>query len=119
MKPSNQSSTLIKSLLIFQTCALLIYTVIVIRKEGWSLFQIIFNNIIDLSWNGQFNLDFSCYLALSGIWIMWRHKFSLTSILVAIPVMIIGIIAFAPYLLYLLLKEKSDLKKVLLGEQIW
>jgi hypothetical protein len=54
---------------------------------------------------------------LSGIWIVWRNKFAPVSILVAVVAMIIGIMAFAPYLLYLLITEKGDLKKVLLGER--
>jgi len=82
------------------------------------LFQIIANNITALNWNGQFNLDFSCYLLLSGIWILWRNKFSGSSFIIAIIAMIIGIMAYAPYLLYLIIKENCDLKKVLLGKQL-
>jgi hypothetical protein len=48
---------------------------------------------------------------------MWRNKFSISSIIFAVIATIIGIIVFAPYLLYLLTKEKGDLKKVLLGDR--
>jgi hypothetical protein len=112
---SKNSQTLLKALLIIQTITLLVYTSFAIRNEGWTLFTIFTSNITALNWNGQFNLDFSCYLALSGIWIMWRNKFSVSSIIFAVIAMIIGIIIFAPYLLYLLTKEKGDLRKVLLG----
>ncbi len=117
MAQSNNSQTLLKSLVIIQTIALLVYTGFAIKNEGWTLFYIFTNNITALNWNGQFNLDFSCYLTLSEIWIMWRNKFSTPSILFALIAMIIGIIAFAPYLLYLVTKEKGDLKKVLLGDR--
>ena len=118
MTQSNNSQTLLKSLLIIQTVALLVYTGFAIRNEGWTLFNILTNNITALNWNGQFNLDFSCYLILSGIWIMWRNKFSVSSIIFSVIAMIIGIMAFAPYLLYLLIKEKGNISKMLLGEQI-
>lgn len=117
MTNSSNSQILLKSLLIIQTIALLVFTGFAIKNEGWTLFSIFTNNITALSWNGQFNLDFSCYLTISGIWIMWRNKFSMSSIICAIIAMIFGIIVFAPYLLYLLTKEKGDLKKFLLGDK--
>lgn len=118
MTESKNSQTLLKSLMIIQTVALFVYTGFALKNEGWTLFSIAANNIAALNWNGQFNLDFSCYLTLSGIWIMWRGKFSMGSIIMALIAMIIGIMAFAPYLLYLLAKEKGNLHKVLLGEQL-
>ncbi|TAE54100.1 MAG: hypothetical protein EAZ89_06925, partial [Bacteroidetes bacterium] len=102
---------------IAQTIALIAYTGYAVQNEGWILFQVLTDNITALNWNGQFNLDFSCYLMLSGIWIMWRNKFTPFFILFAVVAMIIGIMAFAPYLLYLLITEKGDLKKVLWGER--
>ncbi len=115
MVQTNKSQIFLKSLVIIQTIALLIYTGYAIKNEGWTLFNVFTNNLTALNWNGQFNLDFSCYLTLSGLWIMWRNRFSISSIVFAFIAMIIGIIAFAPYLFYLLTKEKGDLKKVLLG----
>jgi hypothetical protein len=48
---------------------------------------------------------------------MWRNKFSAKSIAIGFIAMILGIIAFAPYLLFLLIKENGNLKKVLLGDR--
>ena len=117
MNHSRNKQTLLKSLLIVQTLALLVYTVYVVHSEGWTLFQIFTGNISAFNWDGQFNLDFSCYLTLSGLWIVWRNRFSNFSIVMAAIAMIIGIMAFAPYLLYLLAIEKGDLRQVFLGEQ--
>ena len=118
MTQSNHSQTLLKSVLVIQAVALVIYTGLTVTNKGWSLFDIFINDILAINWNGQFNLDFSCYLTLSGIWIAWRNKFSFTAILTAITAAIVGIIVFAPYLLYLLVIEKGDLKRVLLGQQL-
>jgi hypothetical protein len=30
-----------------------------------------------MTWPGQFNFDFLCFLTLSGLWLAWRHHFSL------------------------------------------
>ncbi|GGD79698.1 hypothetical protein GCM10011514_49610 [Emticicia aquatilis] len=117
MNTSNTNPTLLKSILTVQTIVLVVFTALVINNEGWTLFQIFINNITSIGWNGQFNLDFSCYLLLSGIWILWRNKYSLSSIIFAPVATIIGIIAFAPYLLYLLAIEKGDIRKVLLGDR--
>ncbi|MCP2867104.1 hypothetical protein, partial [Salmonella enterica] len=81
-----------------------------------NLLKVFFNNVNALGWNGQFCLDFSAYLTLSGLWICWRKNFSLPSILLGITAAVVGIMIFAPYLLYLLIQEKGDLKRVLAGD---
>lgn len=48
---------------------------------------------------------------------MWRNKFAPAAIVLGLSAMIIGIMAFAPYVLYLLTKENGDLKKVLIGDR--
>ncbi|HRH50763.1 MAG TPA: hypothetical protein PLP23_18570 [Panacibacter sp.] len=48
---------------------------------------------------------------------MWRSKFSASSVVMALIAMIIGFMAFAPYMLYLIISANGNLKKVLLGEQ--
>lgn len=72
--------------------------------------------VSSVQWAGQFALDFACYLLLSGIWIMWRAKFTRKAILIATVAMIFGVVFFAPYLLFLLTKHKGNIKIVLLGE---
>jgi hypothetical protein len=106
-----------KTLLLVQTAGLLAYTFIAFQTEGADLFSVFLANIKSLTWTGQFNLDFLCYLTLSGLWIMWRNKFSGKSILVGTVAMIFGIVFFAPYLLWLLYKENGDLKHVLVGDK--
>ena len=106
-----------KALLVIQTLGLLAYTFIAFQTEGASLFSVALNNVKSLNWSGQFNLDFLCYLTISGIWIMWRNKFRGISILVGTVAMILGIVFFAPYLLWLMNNEKGDLKRVLVGDR--
>jgi hypothetical protein len=107
----------LKSLLVIQALALLAYTVYTGSLNGWSFLDIVIQNVQGLNWNGQFTLDFSCYLMLTALWIMWRSKFSITSIIIGIIAMTSGIVVFAPYLLYLLVKEDGDLKRVLIGDR--
>jgi hypothetical protein len=107
----------LKGLLIIQAMSVLIYTFFAFSNEGSGLFGVFLTNIASLNWNGQFNFDFSCYLLLSGIWIMWRNQFTSSSILVALVATIVGIIVFAPYLVYLIIKENGDLKAVLVGNR--
>lgn len=111
------NNQILKALLIAQTIALLVYTFFAFQNEGADLFQIFIANIASMTWNGQFNLDFSCYLILSGVWIIWRNKCNSTSILVGLTAMILGIIVFAPYVLYILKKENGDLNKLLIGNR--
>jgi hypothetical protein len=55
---------------------------------------------------------------LSAQRILWRNKYSLQSIIIAPIAMNIGIIVFAHYLMYLLLKENGDIKNLLIGDRI-
>jgi hypothetical protein len=112
-----KKSYILKILLFTQAVGVLIYTFFAFSNEGADLFSVFLTNITSMNWNGQFNLDFSCYLTLSGIWIMWRNQFSFSSILFAIIATVMGIIVFAPYVLYLVIKEKGNLKTVLIGNQ--
>jgi len=113
----NMKNAVLKFILVAITILLLVYTWLAFKNEGINLFAIFFSNIQSLTWNGQFNLDFSSYLLLSGLWIMWRNKFTPISIVLGVVASIVGIVVFAPYLYYLIFKEKDDLVKVLIGER--
>ncbi len=52
------------------------YTLVVASNHGLNLLPIFLGDIAKLEWPGQFNLDFTCMLALSGFWVSWRHQFS-------------------------------------------
>lgn len=108
---------LLTTLLIFQTLALLLYSYWAFSNEGLQLVQVLLANVRNMGWNGQFNLDFSCYLLLSGLWLMWRAKFKAKAVVPALLAMILGILFFAPYVLYLLQRSQGDVNKLLLGDR--
>lgn len=107
----------LKGLLIIQTLGLLIYTIIAIQNDGFSFLERAIEFAMSMTWMGQFALDFQCYLMLSALWVAWRNKFSMKASLLAVIALILGIVVFAPYLLYLLREEKGNLKKVLIGDR--
>ena len=111
------NNSFFKTLLVIQTIGLLAYTLLAYQAEGATLFSVFINNVTSLNWSGQFNLDFMCYLTLSGFWIMWRNQFTGKSIWLGISAMVLGILLFAPYLLWLTNKENGDLKRVLIGSR--
>ncbi|TAD86929.1 MAG: hypothetical protein EAY75_06880 [Bacteroidetes bacterium] len=111
------NNSLFKTVLIVQTIGLLTYTFFAFQTEGADLFSVFTNNVLSLNWSGQFNLDFLCYLTLSGFWIMWRDKFTKKSIILGLVAMVLGIVMFAPYLLWLTNKENVNIKRVLIGDR--
>lgn len=119
MQTSPQRSVSLMFLLSAQAFLVLLYTVYVACYHGMDLFPIFVDNIIGMNWSGQFNLDFSCYLLLSGVWIVWRNNYKPFSLLLALCATIIGIICFAPYVVYLLVVEKGNVVKVLIGERVY
>ena len=85
-------------------------------KHGWNLLPIFFGDMVSLSWPGQFNFDFMCFLLLSGLWLAWRHHFSPGGILLGILGVFGGIMLLAPYLLLMSFKVNGDIKALLMGE---
>jgi len=90
------------------------YTGIVIFNHGWNLLPIFFGDLAAMTWPGQFNFDFMCFLTLSGLWLAWRHHFSLGGLALGVLGFFGGIMVLAPYLLFASYKANGDIKILLL-----
>lgn len=42
--------------------------------QGWNFMPVFVEDIFAMTWRGQFNVDFTCLLLLSGLWLAWRHR---------------------------------------------
>ncbi len=67
-------------LLVLIFICILGYTIVVAKNHGLGLLPIFFGDIAAMTWPGQFNFDFMCFLILSALWLSWRHHFSLVGI---------------------------------------
>ncbi len=93
------------------------YTLFVGIRHGWNLFAVFFLNIAEMSWSGQFNLDFMTFLGLSGIWVAWRHRFTCEAIVLGIVAFFGGMMFLAPYLFWASMQAKGDARILLLGKE--
>jgi hypothetical protein len=94
-----------------------LYTLMVGAEHGWNLIPIFFGNILAMDWQGQFNMDFMSFLALSATWVSWRHRFSPGGLLLGVVAFFGGMMFLAPYLIWASLKAKGDANALLLGER--
>lgn len=94
-----------------------VYTLLVGSGHGWNLVPFALAEVGALTWPGQFTLDFSAYLILSGLWVAWRHEFTSAGIALGLVASVMGILFLAPYLLYASIKVDGDVKALLLGSQ--
>lgn len=94
---------------------IIVYTGIVISRHGWNLLPIFFGDMAALTWPGQFNLDFTCFLALSALWLAWRNQFSAGGIALGVLGFFGGIMVLAPYLLYASFEAGGDAQRLFLG----
>ncbi len=92
------------------------YTTIVGINHGWNLLPIFFGDMAAMTWPGQFNCDFTSFLALSGLWLAWRHHFSPGGIAMGVLGLFGGMMVLAPYLFFASLKADGDVKVLLLGK---
>jgi hypothetical protein len=75
-----------------------------------------FGDIAAMTWPGQFNFDFSCFLILSGLWLSWRHHFSLGGLVLGVLGIFGGIMFLASYLLIASVSADGDMKTIFLGK---
>lgn len=106
-----------RALLVGMTLALAFYTVMVISHAGWNLFPAFFGDVAKAEWAGQFDLDFSCYLLLSGSWIAWRHRFTPTGIVLGLLGAVGGTLVLGPYVLVESFRAKGEVRALLLGDR--
>ena len=101
-------------------CLLVIagYTGLVIAQHGANLLPVFFGDIAALAWPGQFNVDFTCFLALSAIWVAWRHRFSAAGLALGVAAFFGGMLFLSIYLLIHTGRSGGDVPTLLLGERV-
>lgn len=94
----------------------LVYTGLVISAHGWRFLPVFFGDMAAMTWAGQFNLDFSCFLLLSGLWLAWRNHFTPVGLTLGALALIGGAPFVAAYLLITSIRTNGDVKVLLLGK---
>ena len=92
------------------------YTFVVVSNHGMNLLPVFFGNMARMQWPGQFNLDFMCMLLLSGLWVSWRHQFSVAGVVLGLVAVFGGALFLSAYLLVASFRAKGDIRALLLGE---
>ena len=92
------------------------YTFIVGANHGYGLFTVFFGDMAAMGWPGQFNLDFMCMLALSALWVSWRHQFSGVGLLLGLLAFLGGASFLSIYLFVVAGQTKGNAKELLLGK---
>jgi hypothetical protein len=108
--------TAFRALLVAMFVCISVYTAIVVAEYGLNLFPYFFGDMMKLNWPGQFNLDFTCMLALSGLWTAWRNEFSGAGLALGVLAFFFGAPFLSAYLFVLLTQSQGDLRVVLLGK---
>ncbi len=108
--------TAFRVLLVVIILVLFGYTGVVGLNHGWNLLPIFFGDILAMTWPGQFNLDFTCLLIFTGLWLAWRHRFSPGGLVLGVCGLFGGTAVLAPYLLIVSFQTRGDMKELLLGK---
>ena len=107
--------TALRVFLVAMWAAISGYTAIVVAHHGMGLFPVFFGDMAKMDWPGQFNLDFMCMLALSALWVAWRHHFSGGGLGLAVLAFFGGASFLSVYLLIISLQAQGDVREMLLG----
>lgn len=97
--------------------AISVYTIITISEHGWNLFPVFFGDMAAMGWPGQFNFDFMCFLILSGLWVSWRHHFSVLGLILGLFAFLGGALFLSAYLFINSYKVNGNVNALLLGAQ--
>lgn len=109
--------SIFRALLVVLFAVIVVYTVLVSAEHGLDFLPIFFGDIAAMTWNGQFNLDFMGFLALSAMWVAWRNGFAPVGLLLAVVAFFFGVPFLTAYLLVLSFRTDGDVKRMLLGDE--
>lgn len=107
--------TLFRIFLVLIICIVGTYTAVTIANHGMDLYTVFFGDLADMTWRGQFNFDFLCFLILSGLWVAWRHQFTVAGLVLGFAAFNLGAPFLAGYLLVVSYQTKGDIAAMLLG----
>ncbi|MCZ8137120.1 MAG: hypothetical protein O9266_12520 [Porphyrobacter sp.] len=97
--------------------AITLYTAVTVSQHGFDLLPVFFGDMAKMGWPGQFNLDFMCFLALSAIWVAWRHGFSAGGLGLGLLAFFGGMLFLSLYLLVQTSRTRGDVAALLLGPE--
>ncbi len=95
--------------------AIVAYTSVTVANHGLYLLPVFFGDMAEMGWPGQFNLDFMGFLALSALWVSWRHQFSPAGLALGLIAFFGGMLFLSAYLLVQIGRTGGDMKLLLLG----
>ena len=104
-----------RTLLVAMLIVLAGYTAVVISNHGLGLLAVFFGDMAAMGWPGQFNLDFMFMLALSAIWVAWRHEFSMAGVALAALAFFGGALFLTIYLLITITHVRGDASRLIIG----
>lgn len=108
--------SLFRAFLVLIFLTVMTYTGIVISRHGMDLLPVFFGDIVKLAWPGQFNLDFSFMLCLTGLWVAYRHRFRGPGLLLGLCAVVGGVFFLSAYLLVETRRSGNSAAALLLGE---
>lgn len=115
MQREGRQVTGFRALLVAIWLVIAAYTTIVVASHGLGFLPVFFGDMARMGWPGQFNLDFLCMLALSGLWVAWRHRFTAAGLGLGLLALFGGAFFLSAYLLLVSLRERGDMARILLG----
>jgi hypothetical protein len=71
----------------------------------------------EMTWAGQFNLDFTGFLIVSALWTSWRNNFSVQGLLLGALAFFGGMLFLTIYLLYLSFETRGNVDAMILGNR--
>jgi hypothetical protein len=107
--------TLFRVFLVLIFAAISLYTGVVVANHGLNLLPVFFGDMAKLAWPGQFNLDFMCMLALSGLWVAWRHRFGAVGTALGLVAFFGGALFLSVYLFVESFRANGDIRALVLG----
>lgn len=93
------------------------YTAVTVSRHGFGLLPVFFGDMAQMGWPGQFNFDFMGFLALSAIWVAWRHRFAPAGLALGLLAFFGGMLFLSVYLLIESYRTRGNVAALLLGQE--
>jgi len=108
----------LRAILLLVWVGVMYVTVVAVANYGVGNASDIFSaDVAALNWRAQFDVDLLAHMLLVGIWIAWRHKFSVGGIVLGL-LCIMGSLFSLLYVVYLSFHHKGNIVAMLVGDRI-
>lgn len=101
--------------LAISTVLIYVFTLLAVYGFGFNWPAVAVHDLLSFNWRSQFNFDFIVHLVMLATWVVWREGANARAYLFGFLSIFLGGMFSFPYIAYVSIKAKFNVKSIVLG----